>query len=106
MTTDEGREVTCPVCKTQGTERCLESQGMVYAAAEALVSGDDTQIILAFENSNHYDFHIAVTMFVDAMVALSEYACVDFDELLRENRRQLNEAILRHSSSPGSPDPS
>lgn len=79
---------------------------MVYTAAEALVSGDDQQILLAYENSNHYDFHVAVTMFVDVLYQLAEYACVDFDDLLKENRRQLNEAIIRHAPDPGSSNPS
>jgi hypothetical protein len=89
----EGRQVTCPVCREQTDTDCFESMGVVLSAAKALVRGDKELIVAAMEGSVEYDFHVAVTMYVDVLAVLAEYACVDFEDLLADQRRQLDHAL-------------
>lgn len=99
----EGEAITCPVCKTHTHEEVIGAEGLVLAAAEALSYGREADIAAAYEASEKYDFHIAVTMYVDALEALASYACVDFYEMLADQRRQLNESIGKTPRSPRDP---
>lgn len=103
-TDDEG--ITCPACLKYGSEGALQATGMVLTAAEALAAGDDEQITMAYENSTPYDFHFAVTMYLEALQAVSDLIGIDIHEVLADQRRQFNEAVLRGPRHPGSTDPS
>lgn len=92
QSSDGDVEVTCPVClSNEGAS--IPATGMVLTAAEALVNGDDAQIVAAYENSTPYDFHMAVTMYVDLLDLFSSMTGVPLKTLLAHEREQLNEAI-------------
>lgn len=107
MTSSEGEAVNCPVCQKHGRVACLEAQGLVITAAEALANGDKASVVAAYEASQPYDFHIAVTMLVQTIDVLAEYTGTDPYAALSDLRRQVNEAIAEAGTrDPGSSDPS
>lgn len=89
----EGEVVTCPVCKTHNRDDSIGAQGMVLTAAKALWDGDDPIIIAAAETSDPYCFHMAVTMYVQAIAQFGEMTGSTVDELLDDMRGQLDQAI-------------
>jgi hypothetical protein len=93
----EGENVSCPVCKTKTLNDSQGSTGFVLSALDAYVNGRLDDIQAAYDQATQYDFHVSITLLADAMLALSEIAGVNFDALVREQRRQLNEEIARNS---------
>jgi hypothetical protein len=72
--------------------------GVVLSAASALINGEKDLITGAMEQSTQYDFHVSVTMYVDVLATLAEYACINLEDLLAEQRRQLDHALRTRGS--------
>lgn len=92
----EERPVTCPVCLAN-PGKSVGAQGMVVTAALAIVTGEYDQIKAAAENSEPYDFHMAVTMYVEALVHIGETLGYSVEDMLLDLRKQLDKASARDS---------
>ena len=108
--TDE-EDIPCPACRKHGREGAREAMGMILTAAEGLLTGNDEQVMATYEASTPYDFHYAVTMYVEALSMTAQLLGIELEDWLADQRRQLNEAILRDdfgstTGDPGSSDPS
>jgi hypothetical protein len=108
MTDKRKSPPSCPVCVVHSREDVIAAEGIVLAAAEALAYGRKADIVTLFEAAEPYDFHIAVTMYVEALDVLAQYACVDFFELLQMQRKEFNATLAQDAGSatdPGGSNP-
>lgn len=88
----EKEDITCPVCKKHDKSEARGAEGVVISAATALINGDDETIMTAYQMAEPYDFHIAVTLFVQAADVLAEMMGCSVDDVLDDLRGQLNDA--------------
>lgn len=92
---DDEEGITCPACKAAGHEEALGAQGLVLAAAKALLTKDDIGIMQVAQVAGPYDFHMAITFYVELLLTLSEIFGVDPLTVLSDQRSNLDEAIAR-----------
>ena len=88
--------VSCPVCKKHSKTDAIGAQGLVIAAAKALISGDDSTVELASEHSDAYSFHMAVTLYVDLMDSYGMLIGMSVDEMLDDLRGQIDQAAANN----------
>lgn len=92
-------KVTCPACLKHGSDGALDATGMVLCAIEALISGDDEQIMAAYENSQPFDFHFAVTMYAEALIGYANLFGMSLSDIVADMRSQLNDALAERASA-------
>lgn len=83
-------EPNCPMCGEATDEEALASQQLVISAATALLSGDSQTITDCASVATAYDFHLAVTMYVEMVGFIAEMTGSDLDQFFRGIRRGLN----------------